>query len=186
MGTSHEDRKARMRAYYRANKDKWRKYNRDSVANLSDKEKESRREKHRQYDRAYYRANRERIIERTSQYQKKNREWSAAYRAEWYQKNKGKVAARRRHHYHTVVKQRQKADKEASEFLTVREAATLLGAKLRTFREWVYRGRIPAVKTPGGRWLLHRGVVEEIQANICHLPNDIRKRLGLAEKGEME
>jgi excisionase family DNA binding protein len=60
---------------------------------------------------------------------------------------------------------------------------SLLGAKLRPFREWVYEGRIPAVKTPGGRYLIHRDEVERIRETSPHLPRSIQQQLGLNPKG---
>jgi excisionase family DNA binding protein len=180
---AHEQRKARMRAYYRKNRDQWRKYNRDALARMSDFERDAHREQQRAYYRAHYTKHREQIIARTARYQKKHSGWFAAYRAEWYQDNKTKVAERRRRHYHAVVKPRDNAAKASSEFVTLREAVTLLGAKLRPFREWVYQGRIPAVRTPGGRYLFHRDEVDYIRATCHHYPKEIRDRLGLKPKG---
>lgn len=186
MKALHEERKAKMRAYYRANKDKWKKYNREELTRMSDDEKEAYRQKQREYQRAYYQANRDRIIARTSQYHQDNADKSVTYRANWYQTNKARIAARRRYHYHIVVKPRQQAAKEASQFLSIREAVTLLGAKLRAFREWVYQGRIEAVRTPGGRYLLRRDDVEHIRANCRHFPSEIRERLGLDSKEDTQ
>lgn len=179
----HEKRKARMRAYYYKNKDKWRKYKRDALTRMTKAEREAYRQRQREYSRKRYLKDREKVLKRTARYQKKHAEWFAAYRAEWYQKNKKKVAERRRRHYHSVVKQRNKAAKAASEFVTLREAVTLLGAKLRPFREWVYQGRIPAARTPGGRYLFHRDEVEYIRVMCHHYPKEIRDRLGLGVKG---
>lgn len=182
-GTTHEQRKARMRAYYQENKDQWRKYNRDALARMTKTEREAHRQKQREYHRKRYLRDREKVVKRTTRYQKKYAEWFAAYRAEWHQKNKKKVNERRRLHYHAVVKPRNKAAKAASEFVTLREAVTLLGAKLRPFREWVYQGRIAAVRTPGGRYLFHRDEVDHIRATCHHYPKEIRDRLGLKPKG---
>lgn len=181
---THEEKKARMRAYYQANKDKWKKYNRDALARMSDDEKAAYNEKQREYSQSYYKAHREEVIKRTTQYQRDHKDKFVTYRAEWYQSNKGKIAAKRRQHYHKVVKARQQEAKAHSEFVTIREAVNILGAKLRTFREWVYQGRIESVKTPGGRYLLRRADVEEIQSNITHIPENIRTTLGLTKKGD--
>ncbi len=175
----HKQRKARMRAYYRKNRDQWRKYKREALARMSDDERDAHREQQRAYYRAHYAKNRQQIIARAARYQKEHAEWYAAYRAEWYQDNKTKVADRRRRHYHAVVKHRNKAVREKSPFVSVSEAVTLLGAKLRPFRNWVYEGRIAAVKTPGGRWLIHRDEVERIRSTCHHLPQEIQQRLGL-------
>jgi excisionase family DNA binding protein len=180
---AHERRKARMRAYYRKNKDQWRKYNRDALTRMTKAEREAYRQKQREHSRKHYLEKREKILKRTTLYQKKHAEWFAAYRAEWYQKNKKKVAERRRRHYHSVVKHKNRAAKAASEFVTLREAVTLLGANLRPFREWVYQGRIPAARTPGGRYLFHRDEVEYIRVTCHHYPKEIRERLGLGVKG---
>lgn len=180
---AHERRKARMRAYYRKNRDQWRKYNRDALARMTKAEREAYRLRQKEYSRKQYLKNREKVLKRTTRYQKKHAKWFAAYRAEWHQKNKKKVAERRRRHYHAVVKQRNKAAKAASEFVTLREAVTLLGAHLRPFREWVYQGRIPAARTPGGRYLFHRDEVEYIRVTCHHFPKEIRERLGLGVKG---
>ena len=91
------------------------------------------------------------------------------------------VAAQKRRHYHAFEKPRQQEAKATSEFVTVSQAVELLGAKLRTFREWVYQGRIPAIKTPGGRFLLRRADVEEVRSSIEHIPEKIRKTLGLSK-----
>lgn len=181
---SHEERKARMRAYYQANKNKWKRYNSDALARMSDDERAEYEEKQREYARAYYAANRERVIERTTQYHKEHKEKFIAYRADWYQSNKRKIATRRRNHYHSVVKQRQQLAKSVSEFVTIREAALILGVKLRPLRESVYQGRIESVKTPTGRYFLHRNTVEEIRASVKHLPQKIRKKFGLSEIGD--
>jgi len=179
----HEKRKARMRAYYRNHKDKWRKYKRDALTRMSDSEREAQREKRRAYHRARYLQNRDEIIARTARYQKEHAEWFAAYRAEWFQQNKAKVAARQRRHYHSVVKHRDRAAKQESPFVSISEAVTELGAKLRAFRQWVYEGRIPAVKSPGGRYLIHRDEVERIRKTSRHFPRQIQEQLGLNRKG---
>ena len=177
-----EEEKARMRAYYHANKDKWKKYNGDALARMSDDERAAYNEKQRQYSRAYYEAHRIEIIERTSQYQRDHKDELVAYRADWFQSNKRKIAVQKRHYYHKVVKPRQQIAKANSEFVTISEAVKILGANLRAFRDWVYRGRIQSVKTPGGRYLLPRADVEEIRANIEHIPEKIRTTLGLSRK----
>ena len=183
LGVSHEERKARMREYYRKNKEKWQKYNRDAVARLSKAQQKARCKEQREYRRSYYQENRERIIARTARYQKERAKQCAAYRRKWHQENKPRIAAGRRRHYHAVVKPRKAAAKAKSEFLTVREAVTLLGAKLRAFREWVYAGRIQAVRTAGGRYLLRREYVEQLRTDALHLPKRIRERLGLVHVG---
>lgn len=181
---THEEKKARMRAYYHANKDKWKKYKRDALARMSDDERAAYNEKQRKYSQDYYKAHRKKVLERTTQYQRDHKDKIVAYRAEWFQANKQKIAARRRLHYHKVVKPLRKEAKVHSEFVTIIEAVNILGAKLRTFREWVYQGRIESVKTPGGRYLLRRADVEEIQSNIAHIPEKIRTTLGLSKKGD--
>lgn len=180
---THEEKKARMRAYYRANKVKWKKYNRDTLSRMSDDERAVHDEKQREYSRAYYEVHREEVIERTSKYQRDHKNEFVTYRAGWYQSNKRKIAAQRRKHYHKVVKPRQQEAKSHSEFVTVSEAVEILGAKLRAFRTWVYQGQIKSVKTPGGRYLLRRADVEEIRSNIEHIPEKIRTTLGLSKKG---
>lgn len=179
---NHEQRKARMRAYYHKNKNKWRKYKRDALTRMTNAERDARREKRRAYHRAYYKKNREKIIARTVRYQHEHLEWFVAYRAEWHQTNKKRVAERRRRHYHKVVKHRNQVAKGRSPFVSVSEAVLLLGAKLRPFREWVYQGRIAAVRTPGGRYHIHRDEVERIRTTCHHLPPEIRNRLGLNSK----
>lgn len=176
----HEDRKERMRAYYQSNKARWRKYKEAIDSKLTEADREAIRERSREYHRAYYEANRDRIIARTSAYNRSNAAKHTEYRAAWYQANKGRIREQRRGHYHAVVKPKQKASKASSDFLTIREAVELLGAKLRTFREWVYRGQIESVRTPGGRFLLKRKYVEDLRNKVNHLPADIRKSLGLS------
>jgi len=171
-----------MRAYYRANRDKWKKYNRDALARMTDEQRTAFEERQRQLYRQYYEAHREKVIQRTSKYNNSHRETLKVYRAKWYQENKREIAAKRRRHYHAVVKPRQQKSKETSEFVTISQAAEILGAKHRTFREWVYQGRIAAIRTPGGRYLLRRADIEDIQTNISHIPEKIRKALGLLEK----
>ena len=178
---SHEERKARMRAYYRANRDKWKKYNRDALARMTEEERAADKERQRQQSRQYYEAHREEVIQRTAKYNEDHKDELVVYRSKWFQANKCRIAAGRRRHYHAVVKPRQQQAKETSEFVTVSQAVEILGAKLRTFREWVYQGRIAAIRTPGGRYLLHRADVEEIRSNIEHIPAKIRKTLGLSK-----
>lgn len=181
---THEERKARMRAYYQANKDKWQKYNRDALARMTDEERTAYKERQRQLSRRYYESHREEVIQRTSRYNEDHKDSLTIYRANWFQSHKSRIAAKRRRHYHAVVKPRQQQAKETSEFVTVSQAVAILGAKLRTFREWVYQGRIAAVRTPGGRYLLHRSDVEEIRENIEHIPEQIRNALGLSKRGD--
>jgi excisionase family DNA binding protein len=181
---TQEERKARMRAYYRANRDKWKKYNREALARMTDEERTAYKQRQRQLSRQYYEVHREEVIQRTSKYNESHKDNLAAYQAKWFQENKRKIAARKRRHYHAVVKPRQQQAKETSEFVTVSQAVAILGAKLRTFREWVYQGRIAAVRTPGGRYLLRRADVEEIMENIEHIPEKIRNALGLTKRGD--
>jgi len=180
---THEEKKARMRAYYYANKVKWKKYNRETLSRMSDAERAVHDEKQREHSRAYYEAHREEVIKRTSQYQRDHKHEFVTYRAGWYQSNKNKIAAKKRKHYHKVVKPRQQEAKLNSEFVTISEAVEILEAKLRAFREWVYQGRIKSVKTPGGRYLLRRSDVEEIRSSMEHIPEKIRTTLGLSKKG---
>jgi excisionase family DNA binding protein len=179
---THEEKKARMRAYYHKNKHKWRTYAEEASKLLSDEEKAARNVKQQQYSRSHYKKNREKVIARTSKYQQVNRDKWAAYQAEWHQLNKPAILARIRKHYHQVVKPRQQKAKASSDVVTTSEAANILGAKLRTFREWVYSGRIPSVKTSTGRYLLRRADVEEILANMEHIPMKIRSALGLSKR----
>lgn len=176
-----EERKARMRAYYQANRDKWKKYNREALARMTNEHLTAYKERQRQLSRQYYESHREEVIQRTSRYNEDHKDRLVVYQAKWFQSNKQKIAARRRQQYHLVVKPRQQKAKEISEFVTVSQAVAILGAKLRTFREWVYQGRIPATRTPGGRYLLRRADVEEIRSSIKHIPEKIRKTLGLTK-----
>lgn len=176
-------RLARMRAYYRNNKEKWKAYKRASLATVSEVEQEERRQKNREYSRHHYVKHRKKIIARTKRYRAADPAKWEAYRAAWYQQNKPAVAARRRRHYHAVVKPRINAAKATSPFMTVRQAVELLGANLSAFRRWVYEGRLPAVRTPGGRYLLRRELVEAIGVNRHHLPKEHQQHLGLYRKG---
>ncbi len=178
MKKEHDARKAKMRAYYQANKNKWKRYAKKARSKLT----EADREKIREYKRAHYAANRERIIARTSGYQRKHAQWSKQYRADWYQANKKRVGERRKTYYHQVDKPRRIAAKSMASFMTVSEASELLGAKLRTFREFVYRGQIAAVRSPGGRYMIARQEVERLRDNIKHLPKEVRDQLGLEIK----
>jgi excisionase family DNA binding protein len=181
---THEEKKARMRSYYRANKHKWKKYNRDALARMTDEERTAYKERQSLLSRQYYEAHREEVIQRTSKYNEDHKDRLVVYRATWFQENKRRIAAQKRRHYHAVEKPRQQQAKATSEFVTVSQAVELLGAKLRTFREWVYQGRIPAIKTPGGRFLLRRADVEEIRSSIKHIPEKIRQTLGLSKNGD--
>lgn len=180
---SDGERKARMRAYYAANKHKWKKYNRDTLTRMSEDERTAYNEKQREYAREYYQKHREEVIERTSQYNENHKDKLVDYRAKYFQLNKQKITARQRQHYHKVVKPRQQKAKETTEYVSVSGAVAILGAKLRAFREWVYQGRIDAVRTPGGRYLLRRADVEQIKANTKHIPEKIRMILGLSDRG---
>lgn len=178
-----EDVKARLRAYYRANKDKWKTYRRNALERMSEAEREALRNKQQEYSRACYQANRAKIVARTTKYQHDHIKEVTAYRAKWYQQNKRKIAARRRRHYHAVVKPRKQSAKALSGFLSIREAASALGANLEAFREWVYAGQIDAERSPGGRYRIAREVVEHVRATCHHYPAKIRKRLGLGRNG---
>ena len=51
----------------------------------------------------------------------------------------------------------------APEFVTIREAAQMLGRKVRTIRGWIYDGKIDAVKDlKGYRWLVFIDEVNRI------------------------
>jgi len=179
-----EERKARMRDYYRKNKDKWKKYNRDRLTRMSEDERESYRERQKVLSREYYEAHRAEVIERTSQYQKEHREELVPYRAKYFQENKTQIRERQNKHYHAVVKDRKRKAMETSEFVSISEAVAILGAKLRGFRELVYRGEFEAHRTAGGRYKLRRADVLDLQRNIRHLPENVRRSLGLQWKGE--
>lgn len=179
-----EKKKATMRAYYRKNKDKWKKYSSDRLERMDRDEKEALRLKQKEYSRASYERRRDEVLARTSQYQKDNAKKVAEYRADWYQRNKARVAARRRRHYHAVVKVRNQAAKQARQFISLKEAAALLDAEYEKFRKWVYQGHCESMRTIGGRYRLHRDVVEWIHAEGHHLPLEVRKRIGLRNKGD--
>jgi excisionase family DNA binding protein len=181
-----ESRKARKRAYYHLNKSKWKKYKESSKSKLTESEQEAIRERKREYSKAYYAKNRKKILARMVAYQQSRREQYAEYQAEWYQSNKKKIRERRKKYYHAVLKPRQQAAQAKSDFMTIRQAVDILKAKLPTFREWVYRGQIESVRTPGGRYLLSRETVIRIRDNIQHLPPEIRDCLGLTIQGGAE
>lgn len=49
------------------------------------------------------------------------------------------------------------------EFMTIREAAQVLGKQVRTIREWIHIGKIDAVKDlKGYRWLVFTDEVKRI------------------------
>jgi excisionase family DNA binding protein len=50
-----------------------------------------------------------------------------------------------------------------SEVLTVSEAARALDVAAQTIREWVDRGKLPAMRTSGGQRIIHRADVERVQ-----------------------
>jgi excisionase family DNA binding protein len=50
-------------------------------------------------------------------------------------------------------------------WLTVREAARIIGVSQPTLRKWTDDGRIPAFKTPGGHRRYLRSEVQEFQAS---------------------
>lgn len=179
---SPEEKKARMRAYYRKNKSKWKTYTRERAKRMSEAEKMALRVRQREYSRAWYEQHRDEVLARTSRYQKDNAKKMADYKANWYQQNKARVAARRHQHYHAVVKVRDQAAKQNRTFLSLKEAAALLGANYEKFRDWVYEGHCEATRTNGGQYRLHRDVVKRLQTEGHHLPLEVRKRIGLRNK----
>lgn len=180
---SREKRLRRMRAYYQKNKNKWQAYKRMPLTQLPEGEREKRRRKNHAHYRRHYLANREAILSRTRTYHQSDVSRWAAYQAAWYQQNRPAVADRRRRHYHEVATPRLKAAKANAEFVSIRQAVELLGANLSAFRRWVYEGRIPATRTPGGHYLLRRKFVEDIKAQCQHFPTKHRKNLGLNRQG---
>lgn len=181
---SDEDRNARMRAYYQKNKHKWKGYKENKLAVRTEEQEEQDKIRRREYHREYYQKHRRKIIDRTRKYQATRQPNFAEYRAKYFQENKPAIHAKRRKHYHQVVKPRSQKAKQCSEFVPISEAVRILNAKLRPFREWVYRGSISSVRTPGGRHLLRRSDVLELKANIHHLPIAILTTLGLKKNEE--
>ena len=54
-------------------------------------------------------------------------------------------------------------------YLTVTETAHALGAHPGTVLAWLHRGGGPfvgAIRTPGGRWRIPRGVVERVRVEL--------------------
>ena len=48
-------------------------------------------------------------------------------------------------------------------FVSVRTAAKMLGRKVRTIRDWIYKGKIDAVKSSNGyRWMIFLDEVNRI------------------------
>ncbi len=50
--------------------------------------------------------------------------------------------------------------------MTIKQAAEALGLQVRTIREWIKTGRLPATKGNDGRWYIDESVIksEEVQA----------------------
>lgn len=50
------------------------------------------------------------------------------------------------------------------DYLTPNEAGDRMGVSGQTVRRWAEQGRLPAAKTPGGRYLIHRddAVIERV------------------------
>ena len=182
-----EERRARCRAYYELNKCKWKKYKQDRLARMSEEERQEHDRKQREYSKLRYRKNKARKKEQVRAYRRRRADWFRAYQAAWYRANRGKVAARRREHYHAVVKPRLAEEKAAaaaeSPNVTVRRAAELLGVELSVLRRWVYSGRIASSRTLGGHYRLRRSDVSAIVINLEHIPADIKERLGLGGRG---
>lgn len=53
---------------------------------------------------------------------------------------------------------------DGAEFVTVQAAAEMLGRKVRTIRDWIYKGKLNAIKDGRGyRWLIP---IDEVQETI--------------------
>lgn len=69
--------------------------------------------------------------------------------------------------------------KRASKHLRLQEARRLIGISYPTLKQWIYRGKIKAMKTAGG----HYRIPESEVARLCRVKNvsdsDLRKPLGI-------
>jgi len=140
---------------------------------------DTNKEKQREYSRRSYLKNKDKIRKRSRKRQLDDSLKYAEYQASWFQRNKDKVKERRRNHYHTVVKERKQKSLENSQYVGVTKAAEMIGAKLRTFRQRVYNGDIPATKVAGGYWKMRRIDVEELIKSIPDMPIETKIFLGL-------
>ena len=57
-------------------------------------------------------------------------------------------------------------------FVSVRTAAKMLGKKVRTIRDWIYKGKIDAVKSSNGyRWMIFLDEVNRILGEDAEVEN---------------
>ena len=61
------------------------------------------------------------------------------------------------------------------EYLTVTEAAALLGMNRRTVQQWVRTGRIDGHQTPGGHWRIDREALDRADLNV----GEFARRVGV-------
>ena len=58
------------------------------------------------------------------------------------------------------------------DFVTIREAAKMLGKKVRTIRYWIHEGKINAIKTGSGyKWLICMDEIERVLGNDVEVKN---------------
>lgn len=68
------------------------------------------------------------------------------------------------------------------ELLTPREAAQRLGISYPTIKQWIYHGKLRAVKTPGGHYRIHQREVEAFE-HTESMPTPKRKKLTSSVSG---
>src|SRR5204862_1708906 len=63
--------------------------------------------------------------------------------------------------------------------LSVRAAAKLLGVSYPTLKQWIYKGKLRSVKTPGGHHRIPRSEIDRLTGSRTTAPSGRRKPLGL-------
>ncbi|HEX4022567.1 MAG TPA: helix-turn-helix transcriptional regulator [Acidobacteriaceae bacterium] len=60
------------------------------------------------------------------------------------------------------------------ELYTPREAAQRLGISYPTIKQWIYHGKLKAVKTPGGHYRISEREIQTLTRPTTHLPKNLK------------
>lgn len=150
--------KEELQAYHAA----WYLRNKARVDARNKQWKEANPDRQKEFAAKSYQANKEKVLARAKTRDKGRLK---EYQADYFQKNKATIAASRRQRYPEQAA-KQKEQLAHSDMIGPTEAAKILGVPLRRFRRWVYEGKIPATKSPGGRYLLNRKNIEAMNNAI--------------------
>jgi molybdopterin-binding protein len=71
------------------------------------------------------------------------------------------------------------------DLLTPREAATLLGISYPTIKQWILRGSLPTVKTPGGHHRIEASALEPYQTTSPDVPRRRTQRHQISGRNQL-